>query len=354
MAGPAPEALTDIPPAARDAVSALTAAPGEPVKILVSGGSAPARVPSSRWCGRRYGPQTLPVIDQGSPCGRRSGRRDRDRRRASARRRGTRPTRRAGVRSGIDDRRRGRTAHPTDGVAGAYHRAGARESGDIARLADPCRDRRGGRFGDRSSAASGSRSGPDGLDRRPAVLIASRDGRVAVSPNGEPAANAIVQAAKYALIERLRRVEEPVLDTLLVSSLSPELGPDDVAAALRLDADERNGWSTAPAPAGSSSPRTARRSCGRSILASLRSSALQGITTSRSPYSLPDRIDDAVVGSRAEDGRSRPARRSARKRAGRPRYLRTETNRPRPQGFTVPQPKRERPQSAPDLPTRWR
>ena len=38
MAGPAPEALTDIPPAAREAVSALIAAPTEPVKILVSGG----------------------------------------------------------------------------------------------------------------------------------------------------------------------------------------------------------------------------------------------------------------------------------------------------------------------------
>ncbi|HET9564521.1 MAG TPA: LuxR family transcriptional regulator, partial [Mycobacterium sp.] len=38
MAGPVPEALTDIPPAARAAVSALTAAPSEPIKILVSGG----------------------------------------------------------------------------------------------------------------------------------------------------------------------------------------------------------------------------------------------------------------------------------------------------------------------------
>ena len=60
----------------------------------------------------------------------------------------------------------------------------------------------------------------------------------AVSPNGEPAAAAIAEAAGFALIERLRRVDEPVLDTLLVSSLSPELGPDDVAAALRLDSDE--------------------------------------------------------------------------------------------------------------------
>ena len=66
---------------------------------------------------------------------------------------------------------------------------------------------------------------------RPAITAA-------VSPNGEAAVNAIVEAAKFALIERLRRVDEPVLDTLLLSSLSPDLGPDDVAAALRLRSDE--------------------------------------------------------------------------------------------------------------------
>jgi DNA-binding CsgD family transcriptional regulator len=60
----------------------------------------------------------------------------------------------------------------------------------------------------------------------------------AASSNGEPAVTAIVEAARYALIERLRRVEEPVLDTLLVSSLSPGLGADDVAAALGLGSDE--------------------------------------------------------------------------------------------------------------------
>ena len=36
----------------------------------------------------------------------------------------------------------------------------------------------------------------------------------------------------------MRRVDEAVLDTLLVSSLSPELGPDDVAAALRTDGEQ--------------------------------------------------------------------------------------------------------------------
>src|SRR6478672_4129492 len=38
MARSSPEALTDIPPAAREAVSALIAAPTEPVRILVVGG----------------------------------------------------------------------------------------------------------------------------------------------------------------------------------------------------------------------------------------------------------------------------------------------------------------------------
>jgi len=66
---------------------------------------------------------------------------------------------------------------------------------------------------------------------RPAIAAAG-------SPDGEAPATAIMQAAKFALIERLRRLDEPVLDTLLVSSLSPELGPDDVAAALRVGAEE--------------------------------------------------------------------------------------------------------------------
>ena len=58
------------------------------------------------------------------------------------------------------------------------------------------------------------------------------------SLSGESATNAAVEAARFALIERLRRVEEPVLDALLVSSLGPELGADDVAAALHVGSDE--------------------------------------------------------------------------------------------------------------------
>ena len=58
------------------------------------------------------------------------------------------------------------------------------------------------------------------------------------SAEGDTSAAAAVQAARVALVERLMRVAEPVLDTLLLCSLSPELGPDDVAAALRLESTD--------------------------------------------------------------------------------------------------------------------
>ncbi|MCW2689655.1 MAG: response regulator containing a CheY-like receiver domain and an DNA-binding domain [Mycobacterium sp.] len=58
----------------------------------------------------------------------------------------------------------------------------------------------------------------------------------AASPDQDPPANAAARAARFALIERLRRADEPVLDTLLIASLSPELGPTDVAAALQVSA----------------------------------------------------------------------------------------------------------------------
>lgn len=57
-------------------------------------------------------------------------------------------------------------------------------------------------------------------------------------PDGDPFAQTIAAATRVALIERLRRVEEPVLDTLLISSLSQELGPDDVGAALGVPPDD--------------------------------------------------------------------------------------------------------------------
>src|SRR5262249_28788809 len=61
---------------------------------------------------------------------------------------------------------------------------------------------------------------------------------IAAAPEAREDPATIMQAAEIALIERLRRLDEPVLDTLLVSSLSPELGPDDVAATLKVSAED--------------------------------------------------------------------------------------------------------------------
>lgn len=54
----------------------------------------------------------------------------------------------------------------------------------------------------------------------------------ALASGGDP-----TRAASVALSERLRRLDEHLLDTLLLCSLSPELGPDDIAAALQLPGD---------------------------------------------------------------------------------------------------------------------
>lgn len=48
------------------------------------------------------------------------------------------------------------------------------------------------------------------------------------------AADAPAEAARFALLQRLRRVDDDTRDALLILSLSQDLGPDDVAAALRL------------------------------------------------------------------------------------------------------------------------
>lgn len=54
-------------------------------------------------------------------------------------------------------------------------------------------------------------------------------------------AQAPAQAAKVALIERLRRLDGPTLDTLLMMSLTHELGVSDVAAALGISVTDARG-----------------------------------------------------------------------------------------------------------------
>ena len=225
MAGSSPEALTDIPPAAREAVSALIAAPTEPVRILVVGGIGTGKTSVLAMVRNALRSAGVTVLT-------RAPRADDDPAAAIV----------------IDD------AHLLDddeldqlaervadscstivvsaeplarrqalrGLATALERQnpvislGSLNTSDVTEA--PARDWRPAVGGSRSGAMLSTAGLPFLL--RPAIAAA-------VSPNGEPAVNAIVEAARYALIERLRRVEEPVLDTLLVSSLSPELGPDE-------------------------------------------------------------------------------------------------------------------------------
>ncbi|MCP9272128.1 isoniazid response ATPase/transcriptional regulator IniR [Mycolicibacterium arenosum] len=65
--------------------------------------------------------------------------------------------------------------------------------------------------------------------------------RAALAADGDAPASAAVQAARVTLVERLVRLDEPVLDTLLLCTLTPELGPDDVAAALHVSGTEAAG-----------------------------------------------------------------------------------------------------------------
>ncbi|QEM44862.1 isoniazid response ATPase/transcriptional regulator IniR [Mycolicibacterium grossiae] len=55
------------------------------------------------------------------------------------------------------------------------------------------------------------------------------------APDGEPPGTAIAAATRAVLVDRLRRVDDAVLDVLLVASLGAELGAEDVARALDVE-----------------------------------------------------------------------------------------------------------------------
>lgn len=237
MARPAPDPLTDIPPAARDAVATLVSAPTAAIKVLVSGGIGTGKT------------SVLAAI------------------RAALRDAGvtvlTRPPRDGDDTSAavvIDD------AHLLDDAElGALTELAADPASTIVVAAQPLAHH----SSLRSLATTMERENPvvslgaltpqevgraaaETLGAPPTSeivrsLMVATAGlpfllrpaiAAAASPDGEAPATAIMQAAKFALIERLRRLDEPVLDALLVSSLSPELGSDDVAAALGVAADE--------------------------------------------------------------------------------------------------------------------
>jgi DNA-binding CsgD family transcriptional regulator len=233
MARPASEPLTDIPPTARDAVAALLAAPTVPVKVLVSGGIGTGK--SSVLAAIRSALRAADVAVL------------------------TRPPKKGDAAAVViddahllDDAELARlselVADPAATVVVAAeplaHHPALRSLATAIERENPVVQL--GAF----SPAEVNRLAAETLGVPPtseiirSLMVATAGlpfllaPTIAAAPDArEEPATAIMQAAKFALIERLRRLDEPVLDTLLVSSLSPELGPDDVAAALRVGAE---------------------------------------------------------------------------------------------------------------------
>jgi len=234
MAIPAHEPLTDIPPAARHAVAALVAAPTVPVKILVSGGIGTGKSSVLAVIRSALRAADVPVL--------------------------TRPPKKGDTAAVViddahllDDAELARlgelVADPAATIVVAAeplaHHPALRSLATAIERENPIVSL--GTF----SPAEVHRLAAETLGAPPTSeiirsLMMATAGlpfllapTIAAAPDArEEPATAIMQAAKFALIERLRRLDEPVLDTLLVSSLSPELGPDDVAAALRVSAEE--------------------------------------------------------------------------------------------------------------------
>jgi DNA-binding CsgD family transcriptional regulator len=225
--------MADIPPAAREAVSALTATPTRPVRILVSGGIGTGKSSVLAMVRNALRSAEIQVMTR-------------------APRSGDDP----GAAIVIDDAHlladddlellAERVSDPAATVVVAAEPLSGRQA---LRTLTTALEREnpvitlGSMTPPEITELAGSQPSPEvvralmvstaGLPflLRPAITAA-------LSPGGDPPTKAVEQAARFALIERLRRVEEPVLDALLVSSLSPGLGADDVAAALRIGSDE--------------------------------------------------------------------------------------------------------------------
>jgi DNA-binding CsgD family transcriptional regulator len=237
MTRPASEPLTDVPPAARDIVASLFTAPTVPVKVLVSGGIGTGKssvLAAIRSALRAAGVAVL-----------------------------TRPPRDGDDSAAavviddahlLDDAELGRlgelVADPASMVVVAAqplaHHPALRSLATAMERENPVVSLGALSPAEVNRSATETLGAPPPSEIVRSLLVATAGLpfllrpaiAAASSPDGEAPATAIMQAAKFALIERLRRLDEPVLDTLLVSSLSPELGPDDVAAALRIGAED--------------------------------------------------------------------------------------------------------------------
>ncbi|MGE2691106.1 isoniazid response ATPase/transcriptional regulator IniR [Mycolicibacterium pulveris] len=237
MARPAPDHLTDIPPAARTAVATLAAAPGAPVKLLVSGGIGTGKSAVLAAVRSALRAADVPVL--------------------------THPPRDGDKPAGavvIDDahllgddelgRLTERVADPDATVVVAAeplaHRPALRALTTAIERENTAVSLGALSPGDTAEAVAQIIGAAPSSETMRTLMVATAGlpflvapaAAAAASRDGEVPTTGIVDAAKFALIERLRRLDEPVLDTLLVSSLTRDLGPDDVAAALRRNADD--------------------------------------------------------------------------------------------------------------------
>lgn len=228
MADPGSERLADLPPAARAAVGKVLDAPAVPVKLLFSGGIGTGKS------------SVLSVV--------RTALRDAGR---VVLTRPPRPDDASDVAFVVDDVHllddadlqvlAGLIGDPASTVVAATaplaHRPalstvlttaqrenpvvtlGALPAAEVARIVP---------------AASGAPASPESVR---SVLTATAGlpflVHAAAGMPGSPA-----DAARFALIERLRAIDDRTRDTLLITSLSQDLGPDDVAAALHLPGAE--------------------------------------------------------------------------------------------------------------------
>ncbi|MGV0643607.1 isoniazid response ATPase/transcriptional regulator IniR [Mycolicibacterium sp. XJ2546] len=237
MARPAPERLTGIPPAARTAVATLTSAPDAPVKLVVSGGVGTGKSSVLAAVRAALRGAEIPVL-------------------TSAPRDGDAPVAAVVVDDAhllSDDelgRLTDRVADPDTTVVIAAEPLARRPALNALTTAiereNPAVSLGALSPSDAAHAVTEMTGATLSSEVMRSLMVATaglpfllQSAVAAVaSSDGEIPTAGVVDAAKFTLIDRLRRIDEPLLDTLLLSSLGRDLGPDDVAATLRRNADD--------------------------------------------------------------------------------------------------------------------
>ncbi|HZA12040.1 isoniazid response ATPase/transcriptional regulator IniR [Mycobacterium sp.] len=230
MNAPAP---SDIPPQARDAVSALAHTPASPTKLLVCGGIGTGKTTVLSAVRSTLRAADVPVLTSLPPSG-------------------EKPTGAIVIDDAhlladdelqaLADRVSDLDAtivvaaepHRHNGALRALTKAIERENAVVALGALAPSELHGAVAGVLPNAPTNEslRSLMVATAGVPLLVRAALD--AAQSLDDDAPAVVFAQAARFALIDRLRRVDEPVLEALLITSLSPELGAADVAAALGL------------------------------------------------------------------------------------------------------------------------